>query len=91
VKGADKVVILYRLSFIPAPQHGRPMMSRLLTALILPALLLCGCNGKTDSEAKTTKSSAPRKTDPKAWKPQPGSEAKITFYVKGMSEKLKLT
>lgn len=66
------------------------------TALLLVILVLCGCAGKSDSDktpqnsTKTASKSGPH-PGPESWEIDASSEDKITFYVKGMSKRLKLT
>ena len=67
-------------------------MPRCLWILITFALMLSGCAGKTEPDAPAkTASTVGKSRGPKTWKPKPGSEEKITIYVKGMSDRLGLT
>jgi hypothetical protein len=56
-------------------------------------LLFCGCAGKSESE-DTRKTSKPIESKSDVKTPtvaKPPADVKITFYVKGMSNKLHLT
>ena len=67
-------------------------MPRYLWYIIPFALTLSGCAGKTEPDAPAKiGSTAGKNTGPKALKPNPNAEVKITFYVKGMSDRLNLT
>ena len=51
--------------------------------------LVCACYTQPESENTTVEKT--KRAGPAAWEIDPAAESKITFYVKGMSERLKLT
>ena len=71
--------------------HFKP---NLFTAVVVFAVF-GGCSGKTESNdpsqtaSKTTSKS--KHPGPESWEVDEATEAKITFYVAGMSKRLKLT
>ena len=73
---------------------------RLLTVFVLAVPVLCGCSGNPESVAPLqNKTKAATKTEsksggypgPKSWETDSATEATMTFYVEGMSKRLKLT